>query len=179
MTAGHQSHHNHLTFHGCARKTHTFNQRGIRMPYRCAILGVLFSSVLSSQTITGSITGTVTDAAKAVVADAKIVATNTGANLIYSTTTNETGVYNLLFLPVGQYTVSATAPGTEVHPVPYRVLQRTESRKLGSSGTPHHQPDELRPGHQPSAEPAQYPVRSEVLLLTNAGKSEYLIAPRS
>jgi hypothetical protein len=142
------------------------------MPYRCAILGILFSSVLSSQTITGSITGTVTDPAKAVAAGAKIAATNTGANLTYSTTTNETGVYNLLFLPAGKYTVSATAPGTEIHPVPYRVPQRAKSRKLGFSGTRHHQPDKLRPGHQPGAEPAQYPVRSEVLLLTNAGKRE-------
>jgi hypothetical protein len=81
------------------------------MFYRCAILGVLLSSVLSSQTITGSITGTLTDIAKIVMAAAKIVANNAGANLTYSTTTNEFGVYNLLFLPVGQYTASATRAG--------------------------------------------------------------------
>src|SRR5215470_20052723 len=70
-----------------------------------------FSSVVSAQTITGSITGTVTDPSKAVVTDVKVVATNTATNLTYPTTTNEAGVYNLLFLPVGQYTVSATASG--------------------------------------------------------------------
>src|SRR5262249_48798669 len=65
----------------------------------------------SAQTITGSITGTVTDPSKAVVADVKVGATNNATNLTYQTTTNEGGVYNLLFLPGGQYTVSATASG--------------------------------------------------------------------
>jgi len=45
---------------------------------RGAVLAILFSSVLSAQTITGSITGTVTDPAKAVVAGARIVATING-----------------------------------------------------------------------------------------------------
>jgi hypothetical protein len=76
-----------------------------------AVLAILFSSVLSAQTITGSITGTVTDPAKALVAGARIVATNNGTNLTYSTLTNDAGVYNLLFLPVGQYSVTATAQG--------------------------------------------------------------------
>src|SRR5215471_14758858 len=76
-----------------------------------AIIFASFSSVISAQTITGSITGTVTDPSKAVVADVKVVATNNATNLTYQATTNEAGVYNLLFLPVGQYTVSATASG--------------------------------------------------------------------
>jgi outer membrane receptor protein involved in Fe transport len=76
-----------------------------------AIIFASFSSVISAQTITGSITGTVTDPSKAVVTDVKVIATNNATNLTYQTTTNESGVYNLLFLPVGQYTVSATASG--------------------------------------------------------------------
>jgi hypothetical protein len=74
-------------------------------------LGVVFSSLLCAQTITGTITGTVTDPSKALVANAKVIATNNATNLTYATTTNEAGVYNLLFLPVGQYTVTAAAPG--------------------------------------------------------------------
>ena len=50
-----------------------------------AVFAILFSSALLAQTITGSITGTVTDPTKAVVANVKIVATNTGTNLTYPT----------------------------------------------------------------------------------------------
>ena len=79
--------------------------------FKLAVLAVLWTSVLSAQTITGSITGAVIDPSGAVVANVKIVATNTGTNLTFVTTTNDTGVYNLVFLPVGQYTVSAAGQG--------------------------------------------------------------------
>jgi Carboxypeptidase regulatory-like domain len=81
------------------------------MLLKSAVLAVLFTSVLSAQTITGSITGVVTDPSSSVIPNVKIVATNTGTNLAYPTTTNEAGVYNLVFLPVGRYTVSASAQG--------------------------------------------------------------------
>lgn len=64
-----------------------------------------------AQTITGALTGTVTDASGAVVANVKVTATNQGTNLDYNTQSNAAGVYNLLFLPVGSYTVRAEAPG--------------------------------------------------------------------
>src|SRR5437870_8629833 len=79
--------------------------------FKLAVLAVVWTSVLSAQTITGSITGAVTDPSGAVVANVKIVATNTGTNLTFATTTNDVGVYNLVFLPVGQYTVSAAGQG--------------------------------------------------------------------
>ncbi|HEY2013379.1 MAG TPA: carboxypeptidase regulatory-like domain-containing protein, partial [Bryobacteraceae bacterium] len=72
---------------------------------------VMLASALCAQTITGSITGTVTDPSNAVVANVKVVATNTGTNLTFPTTTNDSGVYNLVFLPIGQYTVTAEAAG--------------------------------------------------------------------
>src|SRR6185312_13834263 len=76
-----------------------------------AIVLASVSPLLTAQTITGSITGIVTDPTKAVVANVSVLATNAATNLTYQTTTNDAGVYNLLFLPVGQYTVSATAQG--------------------------------------------------------------------
>ena len=81
------------------------------MLLKSAVLAVLFTSVLSAQTITGSITGVVTDPSSSVIPNVKIVATNAGTNLAYPTTTNDAGVYNLVFLPVGRYTVSASAQG--------------------------------------------------------------------
>ena len=78
---------------------------------KLGLVALLFTSVLSAQTITGSITGVVADPTNAVVANVKVVATNTATNLSYSATTNEAGGYNLLFLPVGHYTVAAEAQG--------------------------------------------------------------------
>ena len=53
----------------------------------------------------------VTDPSSASVANVKIVATNTGTNLPFHTTTNETGNYVLQQLPVGVYDLSVEAPG--------------------------------------------------------------------
>src|SRR5499426_4833346 len=76
-----------------------------------ACLLFLSAAVLAAQTVTGSITGTATDPSGAVVANVKVTATNAGTNLSYSANTNDAGVYNLVFLPVGQYTVAAEARG--------------------------------------------------------------------
>lgn len=64
-----------------------------------------------SQTITGAITGTVTDATGAVIPNAKVTATNVATNVSYTAQTNEAGIYNLLFLPVGQYNLAVEAAG--------------------------------------------------------------------
>lgn len=64
-----------------------------------------------AQTITGVITGTVVDSSGAAVPNVKIVATNVGTNLTYPTESNDAGIYNFPFLPIGNYTVSAEASG--------------------------------------------------------------------
>ena len=64
-----------------------------------------------AQTITGAITGTVTDQTGAVVPNVKVTATNQATNLTTTVNTNESGIYNLLFLPVGSYRVNAEASG--------------------------------------------------------------------
>ena len=71
----------------------------------------LLSLALPGQTITGAITGTVTDPSGAVVPNAKVSATNQGTNVSYDAQSNESGIYNLLFLPIGDYTVSVSASG--------------------------------------------------------------------
>lgn len=76
----------------------------------CAVL-LCVSGVLVGQTITGAITGTVKDPSGAVVPNVRITATNVTTNLTYTTTSNEAGVYNLLFLPIGNYNVSTEAQG--------------------------------------------------------------------
>lgn len=62
-----------------------------------------------SQRITGSIVGTVNDQQGAVVNTAKVTATNTDTGFSRSVPTNEYGQFRIDYLPVGNYTVEATA----------------------------------------------------------------------
>jgi hypothetical protein len=81
---------------------------------RIVTMGVVLcglSAAAFSQTITGSITGTVADPSGAVIPNAKIAATSLGTNLSYSTLSNSAGVYNLLFLPIGQYNLTVEVAG--------------------------------------------------------------------
>src|SRR5688572_901128 len=75
------------------------------------ILSAMLALSASAQTITGSITGVVTDASGASAPNVKITATDTGKNQKYDTTTNADGVYTFTFLPVSSYTVAAEAAG--------------------------------------------------------------------
>ena len=71
----------------------------------------IFASLGIAQTITASVTGTVTDSTGAAIPNAKVVATNAGTALTYTAQTNGAGVYNLPFLPVGSYNVIAENSG--------------------------------------------------------------------
>src|ERR1051326_739956 len=74
-----------------------------------AVATLLFVATAFSQTITGSITGSVLDPSGAAIPGAKISATNQGTNLKYSAVSNTSGVYSLLFLPIGSYMVEVEA----------------------------------------------------------------------
>jgi hypothetical protein len=64
-----------------------------------------------AQTITATVTGTVTDPQGSTVPNVKVVAVNQGTNLEYSAQTSESGVYTIPFLPVGNYVLSVEATG--------------------------------------------------------------------
>jgi hypothetical protein len=81
---------------------------------RCFLILAACAALLptaSAQTITGAITGTVTDPSGAIVPSVNITATNTATNVSNTTATNEAGIYNFPFLPLGEYTVAAERPG--------------------------------------------------------------------
>ncbi len=86
-------------------------QLNFRPIFTTLALGLLCGLSGFAQTITGSITGTVTDATGAVVSSAKATAKNTATNVETTAATNQSGVYNLLFLPAGQYTLTVDATG--------------------------------------------------------------------
>ena len=64
-----------------------------------------------AQTVTGDITGDVTDSTGAVLPNVAVTAVNTGTNFSRSGTTSNAGNYRIPDLPIGQYKVTATAQG--------------------------------------------------------------------
>src|SRR5215469_4621704 len=72
---------------------------------------ISLSYIASAQDATGRIAGTVYDPSGAVVADAQIVVTNMATHTTRETKTDGAGFYQVLSLPVGEYTVSASHKG--------------------------------------------------------------------
>jgi Carboxypeptidase regulatory-like domain/TonB-dependent Receptor Plug Domain/TonB dependent receptor len=96
------------------------------------------SIALEAQTITGSVNGTVTDPTGAVIANAKVTATNVDTGIETLSTTNTDGIYNIRFLQIGNYKVKVEAPGfaiTEFGPFALETDQNAKvDAKLGLSG---------------------------------------------
>ena len=78
----------------------------------CAIIA-LWTCVPGAwaQETRGSIQGTILDGSGAVVPRVVVAATNTGTNVTLKATTNQEGLYNLMFLLPGVYSISVSAPG--------------------------------------------------------------------
>src|ERR1035437_1558407 len=90
----------------------------------CLALALFLSgAAATAQTITGSVRGTVTDPSGAVVAGAAVAVTNTGTGVTTNTVTDKSGLYSVGFLVLGNYTVTATAPGFETSSVGPFILQ--------------------------------------------------------
>lgn len=72
---------------------------------------VLFSVLAFSQATTGDIAGTVTDNTNSAIGNARVVATRVDTNQSFAVTTNSGGEFRFANLPVGNYTLKATAKG--------------------------------------------------------------------
>jgi len=76
------------------------------------VLTVLFLAVPAfSQTATGDILGTVTDASGAAVTDARVTVKNLDTNAIKELTTSVMGTFRVSLLPAGSYEVTVEKPG--------------------------------------------------------------------
>ena len=73
--------------------------------------GLLLCGLYAMAQSGGSITGTVTDPAGAVVPSAPVEAKNSGTGIVYRGASSGTGNYTLSQLPVGTYEISVSAPG--------------------------------------------------------------------
>ncbi|HEX4022317.1 MAG TPA: TonB-dependent receptor [Acidobacteriaceae bacterium] len=110
------------------RECHTSH---VRMFGVLALLAMLLGvSSVVAQTITGTIRGTVTDPSGAVVAGATVTATNVATGIATNTVTNHAGLYNIQFLPIGQYTITATATGFSTASVGPFSLQIDQIAKI-------------------------------------------------
>ncbi len=95
----------------------------------------LFSSIANlnlanAQTVTGNITGTVTDPKDAVVPGAEVTASNVHTGVETRATTNGSGVYNIRFLPIGQYELAVKAAGFATQTIPAFPLEIDQTAKF-------------------------------------------------
>ena len=86
-----------------------------------------------AQSISGDITGIVTDSSGAGVANATVTAENQGTGVKGTTTTGADGVYLFRNLTVGMYTVAASAPNFA--PASLRDLQVQLNRRVTANVT--------------------------------------------
>jgi hypothetical protein len=99
-----------------------FRKLSLTLPLLAAIVGT--SSL--AQTTTGDIGGLVTDPSGALIAGAKVTATNLATNVQTSTVSNSDGIYSIRFLQIGTYKITVTSNGfsTDVtKPFPLEVSQ--------------------------------------------------------
>ena len=101
----------------------------------CLLAALLYSSVASAQTVTGSISGQVTDPSGALVTGATVTAENVGTAVSTSTKTNASGVYTIRFLPVGTYTVTVEAAGFSSQKVSAFALEIDQTVKIDARMT--------------------------------------------
>ena len=84
------------------------------------IAAFMFAATLAfGQVGNGTITGTVTDPAGAVVAGATVEAKNTETGVVFPGASTNAGNYTISDLPVGTYTVTVTVKGSR--PTPTRT----------------------------------------------------------
>src|SRR5262249_47561436 len=78
-----------------------------------AFVFILLASVtcIRAQSTNASLTGRVTDSAKALIVEAKVTAIITGTNFAYQTTTNGSGEYYLANLPPSSYRIEIEKNG--------------------------------------------------------------------
>src|SRR5215472_11292623 len=79
-----------------------------------AFLGFM-TSLAFGQGGTATVTGTITDPSGLAIAGAAVQAKNTETGVAYSAASTGTGNYAVPNLPVGSYTLTATAPGFKTY----------------------------------------------------------------
>ncbi len=96
----------------------------------CPVIATMSAAPLLAQNVTGSISGTVTDASGAVLPNASVSVRNVDTGVATTTTTNGDGVYSARFLPIGRYSVRISAAGFTEQAVPPFTLEINQTAKI-------------------------------------------------
>ena len=92
------------------------------------IVGLMNPSFVRAQTSYGSVVGTVTDSAGALVAGTEVRLTNKQTNAEQTAVTSSAGTYTFINLNPGSYSVSASHSGFNLQP-PIRWMFRSEEQR--------------------------------------------------
>ncbi|HXY03744.1 MAG TPA: carboxypeptidase-like regulatory domain-containing protein, partial [Terriglobales bacterium] len=84
----------------------------------------------SGQEVTAAITGTVLDPSGAPITGATVTARDTERGTTWTAQTNDAGVFNILRLPVGTYSATASAPGFDTSHYPPFTLVLNQTARL-------------------------------------------------
>jgi len=95
----------------------------------------LCSSFATAQQTLGGITGTVTDASGGVIPSVAVTVTDEQTSLTRSTSTNGSGIYTFVDLPIGTYTLIYRASGYEVQKTPHITVQADRTATVNASLT--------------------------------------------
>ena len=96
----------------------------------CALTFGLCVPGIEAQNVTGSVTGQITDPSGALIAKARVVAENVATGVRTGSETNDSGVYSIRLLPVGQYRLVIDAPGFGELTTPLFALDIDQTAKL-------------------------------------------------
>jgi hypothetical protein len=104
-------------------------QNWIRLALVLVALAGLFAALplACAQEVAANIVGTITDPSGAPVPGAAVTATDTDRGVVYTSKTNDVGAYTIQRIPVGNYSVKASATGfqTAIYPPFTLVLNQT------------------------------------------------------
>jgi Carboxypeptidase regulatory-like domain len=99
----------------------------------CLALGFLLLPCAEAQQTLGGITGTVSDASGAVISGATVSLIGDDTKLSRTQTTNNTGAYSFVNLPIGGYTLSFTQSGFQAETIPSILVQANRTATVNAT----------------------------------------------
>jgi hypothetical protein len=100
------------------------------LPVGILLLVLLHTTILRSQSSTGTIVGTVTDSTGAAVSEARVVVKSLGTGQEQSATTDSAGGYTIPNLQIGNYSVTVDRTGFKTTVLPHIELQVAQEAKI-------------------------------------------------